>query len=857
MKAHLLVILVVLCFLQMSFSQEDDGVVSLDLPIRNSLVFNRYAINPTFSFVREQHKYASISNKREWVQFDNAPETYLASYSGRFSENIGAGLALFQQNYGVLTTFGGLLNFAYNAQLSTDNNLTFGLNIGAYKSGVNTANVVTNFDDPSLQNVPSNFLLTVNPGINFGTEFLDFGISVNNVVLYNFESSTLIEDDPKQGIQAHVMHTGYFNGRGFFTDTKVSALLKSEFRKDETIISGLAMINVPKGLWFQIGYNNVYGVSGGIGLNITSQIALEYNVERAIGDMVDFGPSHDFTLAYRFKSEKKYKYSGDDEVSGLFSKKQKVIVKASESELAGIRSRAAERKAQEKLDLEAKKITEAEAKAKLVAEAKAKKEAEAKAKEDSKVQAKLLKEQREKEEAEAKAKLDEEEKARQREVLRAKIAANQKAKREAEAKLKAEQEAKLAVEQKAAADAQAKLLAEQEAKLEAEKQVRLLAEQKIKEEAEAQAKLKAEQEAKAEAEKQSRLLAEQKAKEEAELQAKLQAEQEAKLEAEKQARLLADQKAKEEAEAQAKLLAEQKVAEDLIANPKDELGKSMKTLEDQTDDAKTTQVKLLKQFDEIVATKDQDLKDLKEENDLSDQGIVVQPKPFKSVTAENNALRAIKSNLDDVIKTRSDKIEELQTLYEQRTRIRNTELDEVNIYYKKKIKRLTEEQAKAVQTRAQLDSRLETIRVATEFEKRRRIKRAAFDNEEDRYSQDRTALTNIKNTTTISKVPLKTEDFDFGEEQGNNINILKNIKNVESGYYVVIAVHSNVEKRNDFVTKVVASGRTNVDFFYDVNTSKYYIYYDKFDSIQNANKALESKGDRPYNQKMSIVKIEN
>jgi type IX secretion system PorP/SprF family membrane protein len=891
----------------MSFSQEDDGVVALDLPIRNSLVFNRYAINPTFSFVREQYKYASISNKREWVQFDNAPETYLASYSGRFSENIGAGLALFQQNYGVLTTFGGLLNFAYNAQLSTDNNLTFGLNVGAYKSGVNTANVVTNFDDPSLQNVPSNFLLTVNPGINFGTEFLDFGVSINNLVLYNFESSTLIEDDPRQGIKAHVMHTGYFNGRGFFTNTKISALLQSEFRKDETIISGLAMINVPKGLWFQIGYNNVYGVSGGIGLNITSQIALEYNVERAIGDMVDFGPSHDITLAYRFKSEKKYKYSGDDEVSGLFSKKNKVLVKASESELAAIRERAAERKAQTKLDIEAKKIAKAEAKEKLVAEAKAKREAELKVRADAKARAKLLKEQREKEEAESKAKLEVEAEAKRQAELKAKADAKTQAKllkelrekeeAESKARLEAEAEEKRQAELKAKADAktQAKLLkelrekeeAESKARLEAEAEekrqaelkakadaeAKLIAEQKAKEEADAQAlaqakleeeekarkreilraKIEASQKAKREAEKQAKLLSEQKAKEAAEAQAKLKAEQEA----EKQAKLLAEQKANDKAEAQAKLLANKKIKQDSIANPKDELGKSMKAIEEQTEDTKTTQTKLLKQFDEIIATKDKDLKDLKEENDLSDQGITVQPKPFKSVTAENNALRAIKSNLDDVIKTRTDKIEELKTLYEQRTRIKNTELDEVNIYYKKKIKRLSEEQAKAVQTRAQLNSKLETIRVATEFEKRRRIKRAAFENEQDRYSQDRAMLTNIKKTTTLSEIPLKVEDFDFGEEQGGNINILKNIQNVESGYYIVIAVHSNIEKRNDFVTKVVASGRTNVDFFYDVSTSKYYIYYDKFNSIQNANKALTTRGDRPYNQKMSIVKIEN
>lgn len=847
MKTPLLAILLILCSIQMVLSQQDDGVVSLDLPVRNSLVFNRYAINPTFSFVREQNRFISINNKREWVQFDNAPETYLASYSGRFAENIGAGLAVFQQNYGVLTTFGGLLNFAYNAKLNTNSNLTFGLNIGAYKSGVNTANTVTNYSDPSLQNVPSNFLITVSPGINYGLEFLDFGVSVNNLVTYNLENSLLIEDNPKQGIQAHVMHTGYFSGRGFFSDTKFSALIKSEFRKDETIISGLAMLNVPKGLWLQLGYNNVYGISGGIGLNLTKQIALEYNIEKALGELVEFGSSHDITLAYRFIPRKRYKYSGDEEVDGLFTKKlsKRPVVQPTAAELEGIRARAAERKAKAEQD------KDAEAKAKLEAEEKAKKQAEE--------QAKVLAEQKAKEAAEAEAKaeterlakIEAEEKAKKRAETRAKIEASQKAKREAEAKAKAEQaaQAKLLAEQKAKEDA------EQKAKEEAETKARLLAEQQAKEEAETQAKLLAEQKAKEEAEVQAKLLAEQKAKEEAELLAQQQAKAEA--EAQAQAKLLAEQKAKEEAEAQAKFLAEQKAKEDKITNPTDELGKSMKAIETQTENSKATQNELLKQFDAIVNIKDKDLKDLKEENDLSDQGIAVQPKPFKSVTAENNKLRAIRSDLDNVIKTRTDKIDELKALYEQRSRIANTELDEVNLYYRNKIERLSEEQLKAVEARAQLDSKLETIRVATEFEKRRRIKRAAYENQEDRYSQDRATLKNIKQTTTLSSTPLKAEDFDSGEALGNNIKILKNIKDVESGYYLVIAVHSNIEKRNEFVTKVVASGRSNVDFFYDVTTSKYYIYYDKFDSIQNANNALKTKGDRPYNQKMSIVKIEN
>jgi type IX secretion system PorP/SprF family membrane protein len=817
MKTYLFVLVLYICSIQMSYSQEDNGVVSLSLPVRNSLTFNRYAINPTFSFVREQTKYISVFNKREWVGFENAPLTYLVSYSGRFGENIGAGIGVFQQNYGVLTTFGGTLNFAYNVQLQKDSNLTFGLNISAYKSGVNTGYVITNFDDPALQNIPENFLLTVNPGINYGTGFFDFGVSINNLALYNFESSMLIEDNPQQGIQGHIMYTGYMmSSRGFFDESKFTGLLRSEFQKDDTIVSAMAMLTVPKGIWAQIGYNTRFGVSGGLGINITSQVALEYNYEKAIGDLSTFGSSHDFTLAYRFKSNNRYDYSSGDEVSGLLisdDKRKPKIIKASKPKNTTVTEVSSESKAETTIEIANEDKVKADKEAALVAEQKAKEQVDA--------QAKLVAEQKAKEQVDA------------------------------QAKLVAEQKAKEQV------DAQAKLVAEQKAKEQVDAQAKLVAEQKAKEQADAQAKLVAEQKAKEQADAQAKLVAEQKAKEQADAQAKLVAEQKAKEQADAQAKLVAEQKAKEQADAQAKLVAEQKAKEDLISNAKDKLGKSMYEITKQAEDSKTIQSKLLLDLNAIIEIKDKDLKDLKEENDLSEKGIIIGPKPFKSITAENNKLEVIKSQLGGVIKNRNEKIKELKALYDDKFEADTIINDDVYLYYQKTLKRLESEQLTAIEARTTLEIRLEDIKVSTEFERRRRIKKAAFDNEEERYSQDRAALQNIKQTTPLSSVSITVEDFDFGEKQSDNIQILQNVQNIDNGYYLVIAVHTEVSKRNAFITKVVASGRTNVDFFYDVNTSKYYIYYDEFESIEEANQALELKGNRPYNKKLSLVKIEN
>ncbi|WP_445733776.1 PorP/SprF family type IX secretion system membrane protein [Mariniflexile sp.] len=789
MKYYLLYIVLFFCFMQLSHSQ--DGVVSFALPVRNSLKFNKYVVNPTFSFVREQNKYITFTNKREWVQFENPPQAYLFSYSGRYNENTGVGLGLFQQNYGVLTTFGGVLNYAYNVVLDRDSNLTFGMNLGVYKSGINQGNVITNFPDPSLDNIPSNTMVTVNPGINYGTTFLDFGVSLNNVVLYNLSTSTLIEENPKQSAQAHAMYTGYLDSRGFFDKSKFSGLIRSEFSKEQTIVSGVMMLSIPKGMWAQAGYNTFYGLSAGIGFNLTNNIAIEYNYEKAMGDFSTFGNSHEFTLAYKFNKNYRYNYGDDDSDEGA------LIVPAKKTTRAVAKPKNEVRK---KPGTSVNKQKEAEAKAKEAAEAKA-----------------LLAAEKAKDDEERKIKLAE------------------------EARIKAETATKDAL---AAEEAKAKLEEENRMKLEAETKSRLAAEAKAKGDAETRAKLAAEK-AKADAEAKTKLAAE-KAKADEENRLRIAQEvAEAKAKAAEEARL------ELEAETQAKLASQQ-----AAPKPVDEIAKPTEDVSKIAEDTKTEQGQLLNKLKETVAIKRQDLKDLKEENDLSEQGIYTQPKTFKSVTAENAAIESLIGQIDNVIGEQNNKIAQLENSYNQRLKKYPNADDATNMIYLNEIEIFKKEQAAAIKTKANLVSELEAIKKATEVERRRRIKRAAYDNEQDRYNKDRATLNVIKQTTPLSAVPLKQEDFDFGDEQ-SNIQIVKDVKNVENGYYVVLAVHSDVAKRDDFLTKAVAAGEKNINFFYDVNTSKYYIYYEKFDDIEDAQKALQAKGTKPYNSKMSMVKIEN
>jgi len=706
MIKYILHIILFLSFAQLLHSQEG-GVTSFKLPFRNSLTFNKYTTNPTFSFVREQNKYISFSNKRELVQFDNAPQSYLFGYSGRLRENMGFGIGLYQQDYGVLTTFGGVLNYAYNVVLDRYSNLTFGLNIGFYKSGINKGNVITNIPEPLLETIPSNMLVTINPGINYGTTFLDFGLSLNNFALYNISASKLIEEDPERGIQAHIMYTGYIENRGLFDNAKFSGLIRSEFKRKNTIVSGIMMLMIPKGVWAQVGYNSFYGASAGIGLNLTNHFSIEYNFEKTLGELSNFGPSHEIVLAYKFKNKHRYYYGDVYEVGAIIPEARKRVTTSK-------RTRTKQNANKTKLAARAK----------------------------------------------------------------------------------------------------------------AEKQAELLAETKAKEETKAR---------------------------EAADEAIAKSKEEDRVKAEKQAEILAETKAKEEV----KTREAAEVAERLVPIPVDPITVSMNELTQLADDSKIKQEELLSKLRETVASRTQDLNDLKDENDLSDKGIYKEPKPFKSITAENTALEALKIDIDNVINEQDIKIKKLETLYNDRLKNISKEQDSISTIYLDEILILKTAQSKARRTKLSLVSELEAIGKALEIERKRRIKRAAYDNPEDRYTKDMATLNRIKQTSTVSSVPLNSEDFDFGEELGNNVIILKDVQHIESGYYLVLAVHGNIVKRDDFLRKTVASGQADVNFFYDVNTSKYYIYFEKFDSIEAAGKAMQLNDNKPYKSKMTMVKIEN
>ncbi len=974
------------------FSQSNNGVVSFNVPAKSTLKFNKFLINPTFSFVREDIPTISLFNKSQWSGFENAPQTYFLNYSGKFQENNSFSAGAFLQSYGILKTTGGIVNYARNVMFDEESNLTFGLNFSLFKSGISTSNITTNSPDPLVNAFSSNTLLTINPGINYGIGYLDFGISANNLFFYNLANSQNVAADPEKSFQIHAMYTGFVESNGYFDESKFTTLLRAENKKDKTEINGNFLFEKPTLGWIQAGYNNIYGISAGLGFNINQNISIGYNFEKGLGDISSLGNSHEFLLAYVFNEwEERTDGTGPTYTKPVASAPQvdPLVAAAEKARLE------AERVEKEKAQAEARFKAYAEAKAKAIEDAKNKATADAeKAKLLAEARAKALEDARIKTEADAqKNALTNAARAKSLADAKIKALADAKAKAiedaanaraNAATKIKSDAAAKAAFDAEKIANAKAMALAKLKATAEAQASAKLEADRlkleanriakekadeaaRIKLETDKQraeafrlSKLKAAEDAKANAENLARIkddslklasekvaadkllkdkaVAEAKVRADAAALAKLEADKikadaaaiakieldNAKLEAIKLAseKAAADKLLKDKAVAEAKVRADaaalakletDKIKADAIAKlasdklkaveeakaktdadakakadaekqkleaaanakadaeaerlrkedearkaeaNKSEEDKNLEYIKNLLEQNKKNSKQLLSRLDSTAVNKEKDLKDLKEENDLSDKGIVKAPKPFVSASAANKALESLKNELSESSRTQSQFLSQYQDALNERLAKFPSKTDATNLKYIAEIEKLKAEQAKTEQLKAGILTKLEKIKSDIDIEKKRRIKRAAVETGQGRFEQDRASLKRIKETTNFANTVLTANDFDFGEDQ-NNMQILKKIENSQSGFYLVIATHTDVSKRDVFLTKAISTGAINIDFFFDVNSGKYFIFTKKYDSLDEVTVALDNKGNKPYSSKMFVVKIEN
>ena len=861
-KKYLLITTLLFCITV--FSQENANS-SFDISLKNSIKFNKYLINPAFSFAKETAPTLTIVNRRQWVDFENAPQFYFANYLGRLSNRSRFGIGIYQQSAGVLKNFGGVVNYSYAVPVGDESILAFGINTYFYNSTFDFGKIITVENEPLLQNQKANSLIGLKPGINFGTEFFDFGVSVNNLVLYNLATSEMVKDNQENSYLGHVMYTGYINSyRRFLDDAKFSTLVFVEKKNDATALAANLLLDIPNKAWIQGGYNTLYGFSAGVGITISERFSLGYNYDLGLGDVSELGSSHQFLLAYTFDEYENINITNRVKKQGG-SKKP---VKKTSTTIA-LKTKAqkdkenAEKLANAKLERE-----------RLAAEAAANAEKNRLANEE----AARLKAAEDKAKLEAPVNIQaEKDRLAAEEAARIKAAAD-KAKAEAAAKAQAEKDrlaseeaARLKAAEKAKSD---KARAAAAAKTQAEKD-RLAAEEAARLKAAAD-KAKAEAAAKTQAEK-DRLAAEEAArlkaaadKTKAEAAAKTQAEKD-RLAAEEAARLkAAADKAKAEAAAKAQAEKDKLSTEEALRKKleSDESNKAVEAFKKDIETKSNASDELTKSLEAIVKERDADLKEFLLENTLNADGTVRGPKGFVNTKEENAKLENLKSRIS-LNKVEFDKLirdfeaSNIQRLKEIKAKgISDTDAKPLNDYYQKMLNDLKQKRETFNRLEKEADLKIQKIKDEKEAERLRRIKKADYDSETERNRRNQEYLEGLKKNQEVvggnDTAPKNKE----GESTNNpnaiiDIPIIKKLTDVSAGYYLVLKTFSNLEETKAYLSTVIsAGGGANVNFFYNLHNSTYYVYIAKADTMGDANQELKAKGTKTYNKNMFIAKVE-
>ena len=801
-KKYLLITTLLFCITV--FSQENANS-SFDISLKNSIKFNKYLINPAFSFAKETAPTLTIVNRRQWVDFENAPQFYFANYLGRLSNRSRFGIGIYQQSAGVLKNFGGVVNYSYAVPVGDESILAFGINTYFYNSTFDFGKIITVENEPLLQNQKANSLIGLKPGINFGTEFFDFGVSVNNLVLYNLATSEMVKDNQENSYLGHVMYTGYINSyRRFLDDAKFSTLVFVEKKNDATALAANLLLDIPNKAWIQGGYNTLYGFSAGVGITISERFSLGYNYDLGLGDVSELGSSHQFLLAYTFDEYENINITNRVKKQGG-SKKP---VKKTSTTIA-LKTKAqkdkenAEKLANAKLERE-----------RLAAEAAANAE---------------------------KNRLANEEAARLK-------AAEDKAKLEAPVNIQAEKD-RLAAEEaariKAAAD---KAKAEAAAKAQAEKD-RLASEEA--------ARLKAAEKAKSD-------------KARAAAAAKTQAEKD-RLAAEEATRLkAAADKAKAEAAAKAQAEKDKLSTEEALRKKleSDESNKAVEAFKKDIETKSNASDELTKSLEAIVKERDADLKEFLLENTLNADGTVRGPKGFVNTKEENAKLENLKSRIS-LNKVEFDKLirdfeaSNIQRLKEIKAKgISDTDAKPLNDYYQKMLNDLKQKRETFNRLEKEADLKIQKIKDEKEAERLRRIKKADYDSETERNRRNQEYLEGLKKNQEV----VGGNDTAPKNKEGESINnpnaiidipIIKKLTDVSAGYYLVLKTFSNLEETKAYLSTVIsAGGGANVNFFYNLHNSTYYVYIAKADTMGDANQELKAKGTKTYNKNMFIAKVE-
>ncbi|MFS4491613.1 PorP/SprF family type IX secretion system membrane protein [Maribacter sp. 2308TA10-17] len=303
-----LCLILTIVFCQSTHSQEETPTeLGTKSSYHNQLYFNRFFINPTFSLVRENKSYLNILHRNQYTSFEDNRQNYFLGFSNKVNDHTALGIGVYSQWSGVVQEFGFNANYATSVKLGRKSKLSFGTNLTYFNEGLDKNRITVIENDPTLSEARKESKIAIQPAITLSLGKFDFGLYAKDLLKYNQTTNEFVTNLSEKSVRASLQYTHSFNAtRGLFEDARLMPLVQlGKNENNELIYVGSMVLDLPKYGWLQTNFDNEYGMSLGLGFNISKKMSLGYLLEKDILQKeADLGWNHEVSLAYTFKNDK-------------------------------------------------------------------------------------------------------------------------------------------------------------------------------------------------------------------------------------------------------------------------------------------------------------------------------------------------------------------------------------------------------------------------------------------------------------------------------------------------------------------------------------------------------------------------
>ncbi len=292
--------------LQSSFGQEQSPTLGTTSTYQNQLFFNRFLINPTFSLVRENKSYINILHRNQYATFEDNDQNYFLGFSNKLNDRTALGISVYSQWSGVVQEFGFNANYATAVRLGEKNKLTFGTNITYFTKGLDKNRIIVADADNKLEESKKESQIAIKPGVTLSLGQFDFGVYATDLFKYNQTTNEFVNDLGTKSLKASVQYTYEFmQNRGLLANARLMPLVQVGQNEDGSVnYVGSMLLDLPDYGWFQTNFDQQYGLSLGLGFNLSKKMSLGYLLERDVMNKeADLGWNHEVTLAYTLDRE--------------------------------------------------------------------------------------------------------------------------------------------------------------------------------------------------------------------------------------------------------------------------------------------------------------------------------------------------------------------------------------------------------------------------------------------------------------------------------------------------------------------------------------------------------------------------